>query len=49
MTLVGEDQGEKISVEKLGDLSGRFNYEFVCCITRRVPRIYYQGGKPVGE
>lgn len=49
VTLVGEDQGEKISVEKLGDLSGRFNYEFVCCITRRVPRIYYQGGKPVGE
>ena len=22
------------------DLSGRFSYELICCITKRVPRIY---------
>lgn len=40
VTLVGEEKGERISVEELGSLSGRFNYEFVCCLTRRVPRLY---------
>ena len=39
VTLVGEEQGERISVEELGELSGRFNYEFVCCLTKRVPRV----------
>lgn len=40
VTLVGEEKGERITVEELGDLSGRFHYEFVCCLTKRVPRIY---------
>ena len=31
-----------ISVEELGDLSGRFNYEFVCDISKRVPRTYLE-------
>ena len=34
-------QGEKtISAEEVGDISGRFNYELVCDISKRVPRIY---------
>lgn len=40
VTLVGTDQGKKITVEDLGNLSGRFNYEFVCDISHRVPRVY---------
>ncbi len=47
VTLVGRDGTEIISVEELGELSGRFNYEFVCNVGKRVPRIYYQGGRPV--
>ena len=39
-------RGTCISVEELGGLSGRFNYEFVCCLTKRIPRIYLSGGKP---
>lgn len=38
-TLIGQDGGECITMEELGDLSGRFNYELACDINTRVPRI----------
>lgn len=40
VTLLGCDGEEKITAEMLGDLSGRFNYELVCDISSRVPRVY---------
>ena len=40
VTLLGTDHGAAITAEALGDLSGRFSYELVCCVTKRVPRIY---------
>ena len=40
VTLLGRDGDEEITMEELGELSGRFNYEFACLITPRVPRIY---------
>ncbi len=40
VTLLGTDGNETITAEMLGDLSGRFNYELVCNISKRVPRIY---------
>lgn len=40
--LMGNSQGTRLSVEDLGALSGRFPYEFVCGIGKRVPRIYKQ-------
>jgi alanine racemase len=40
VTLIGRDGSEEITAEQLGSLSGRFNYELVCDISRRVPRIY---------
>ncbi len=45
VTLIGADHEEQITVEELGALSGRFNYEFVCDITKRVPRIFYRNGE----
>ena len=42
VTLLGTDNGETITMEELGEISGRFNYEFACLITPRVPRIYYK-------
>lgn len=45
VTLVGKDGDEFISCEEIGEISGRFNYEFLCCITRRVPRVYIRNGK----
>ena len=44
VTLLGRDGEACITMEELGELSGRFNYEFACCISKRVPRIYYKGG-----
>lgn len=43
VTLIGNDAGESITMEQLGDLSGRFNYELACNINRRVPRIVCGG------
>ena len=45
VTLIGKDGDEEITCEEIGDISGRFNYEFLCCITRRVPRVYIRNGK----
>ncbi len=41
VTLLGTDGEENITMEQLGELSGRFNYEFACLITERVPRVYH--------
>ncbi|WP_408072354.1 alanine racemase [Butyrivibrio sp. JL13D10] len=35
-----DENQESISLEELGQKSGRFNYEFACEISGRVPRIY---------
>lgn len=40
VTLIGQDGEERITVEELGALSGRFHYEFVCCLGKRIPRVY---------
>ncbi len=41
--LIGSQGSERISMEELGTLSGRFNYEFACGINKRVPRVYING------
>ena len=43
VTLIGRDNGESITMEQLGDLSGRFNYELACDINTRVPRVICGG------
>lgn len=48
VTLIGKDGKEFISIEKFGDLSGRFSYEFACDISKRVPRVYIKDGKEWG-
>lgn len=40
VTLLGRDGEQVITAEELGDLSGRFNYELCCDLSRRVPRVY---------
>ena len=39
VTLIGRDGPEEITAEELGERSGRFNYELVCDISERVPRV----------
>ena len=43
--LAGEDGNDRITVDELAGLSGRFNYEFVCCLGKRIPRVYTLGGR----
>lgn len=45
VVLVGRDGQEVISMEEIGELSGRFNYEFACDLGKRIPRVYVKGGK----
>ena len=40
VTMIGTDGKETISMELLGELSGRFNYEFACDLGKRIPRVY---------
>ncbi len=47
VTLVGTDGGETITVEQIAEAADSFNYEFICGISRRVPRMYTQGGQIV--
>ena len=47
VVLVGKDGGEVISVEEVADAAYSFNYEFVCGIARRIPRVYIRGGEVV--
>lgn len=45
VTLLGRDGQEEITAEMIGELSGRFNYEFMCGLGKRIPRVYTKGGK----
>jgi len=45
VTLIGRDGDEYITVEELGTISGRFNYEFACEIGKRTPRVFFRHGK----
>ena len=40
VTLIGTDGEEEITMEQLGELSGRFNYELACDLGKRIPRVY---------
>lgn len=40
VTLIGRDGDLSITVEELSELSGKFDYEFVCGISQRVERKY---------
>lgn len=47
VTLIGEQQGEVISVNEIAERAETINYEIPCIISNRVPRIYKQHGEVV--
>ena len=47
VVLVGSYDDEQITMEQIAQAADSFNYEFVCGISRRVPRIYIRDGKTV--
>ena len=44
VVLVGSDGEESITVEQVAEAAGSFHYEFICGISRRVPRYYLLSG-----
>lgn len=49
VTLIGTDGAERITMEELGGLSGRFNYELACDLGKRIPRVYLRDGRMVAS
>ena len=47
VVLVGRDGDEVITMEAIAAAADSFNYEFVCGISRRVPRLYRKDGHTV--
>jgi len=45
--IIGESASEKITAEDLAKSLGTINYEVLCMISKRVPRIYLRDGKVV--
>lgn len=48
VTLIGSDMNETITVEALGELADKFNYEFVCGLSKRIPRTFVKDKKVIG-
>ena len=47
VTLVGRNGNEEITMEQMAQTLDTINYEIVCGISRRVPRVYSRAGKTV--
>lgn len=48
VTLLGSDGSERITAEEIGAMTHSFNYEVVCGIGKRVPRVYRYRGRTAG-
>ncbi|MCR4838337.1 MAG: alanine racemase [Eubacterium sp.] len=49
VVLFGTDGENHISVEEVAEPANSFNYELVCNVAHRVPRIYIEDGDAIGE
>lgn len=49
VTVFGHDGDEFISVDDLAKIMGTINYEVVCLIGKRVPRIFLKNGEIIGK
>lgn len=48
VTLMGRDGNEAVTADEIADRVGTINYEIVCGVATRVPRVYRRGGADVG-
>ena len=49
VVLMGGSGEEEITVDEMAEMTGTINYEIICGLSRRIPRVYYRNGKKVGE
>ncbi len=47
VVIFGEQKGVKNPIEKMAEILGTINYEILCDIGKRVPRVYFKNGEPV--
>ena len=47
VTVFGDSFGNNVTVDELAKICGTINYEIVCLIGKRVPRIYIKNGKEI--
>ncbi|NQX66718.1 alanine racemase [Paenibacillus alba] len=47
VVLIGEQEGDRITVEDVARQLGTINYEVICMISHRVARVYVRGGERV--
>ncbi|HOV26235.1 MAG TPA: alanine racemase [Pseudobacteroides sp.] len=45
VVIFGKQGGNEITVEDIASIMGTINYEVVCIIGKRIPRVYLKGGK----
>ena len=48
VTVFGKAGERSVSADFLAEKAGMINYEIVCGLSRRVPRVYTENGRPVG-
>lgn len=48
ITIVGEEDGNRITMEEIAEMTNTIHYELMCILGRRVPRIYRRNGKDIG-
>lgn len=48
VTLIGEENGERITADDIAELTGTIGYEVVCSISERVPRAAVENGEVKG-
>ena len=48
ITIVGEEDGKRITMEEIAEMADTINYEIMCVIGKRVPRVYRRNGKDIG-
>lgn len=48
ITVIGTDGNCRVTFEETAALAGTINYEIICIIGKRVPRVYFKNGKNVG-
>lgn len=49
VTVFGKSKNQVLPVDELAKISGTINYEFICLIGKRVPRIYLKNGENVAS
>ena len=47
--IIGKSKDEELSAEEVSALAGSFNYELLCDLGKRIPRVYYRHGTVVGS